>query len=91
MEPMHKCGEEEEVSEEEVTESESGSTKDMVLEELNKEKGNYSDPEASRGDDLAERLHDSGPHQSNSCGSRETAKNEYRFKMQMKIHEFRNI
>ena len=37
----------EEVSEtEEVTESESGSTKDMVLEELNKEKGNYSDPEA---------------------------------------------
>ena len=37
-------GDEEEVSEEEVTES--GSTKDMVLEELNKEKGNYSDPEA---------------------------------------------
>ena len=39
-------GDDEEVSEEEVTESESGSTKDMVLEELNKEKGNYSDPEA---------------------------------------------
>jgi hypothetical protein len=38
----------EEVSEtEEVTESESGSTKDMVLEELNKEKGNYSDPNAT--------------------------------------------
>ena len=37
-------GDDEEVSEEEVTES--GSTKDMVLEELNKEKGNYSDPEA---------------------------------------------
>ena len=40
-------GDDEEVSEtEEVTESESGSTKDMVLEELNKEEGNYSDPEA---------------------------------------------
>ena len=38
----------EEVSEtEEVTESESGSTKDMVLEELNKEKGNYSSPDAT--------------------------------------------
>ena len=37
----------EEVSEEEVAESESGSTKDMVLEELNKETGNYSDPNAT--------------------------------------------
>ena len=32
---------------EEITESESGSTKDMVLEELNKKKGNYSDPNAT--------------------------------------------
>ena len=38
----------EEVSEtEEVAESESGSTKDMVLEELNKKTGNYSDPNAT--------------------------------------------
>jgi hypothetical protein len=38
----------EEVSEtEEVAESESGSTKDMVLEEVNKKTGNYSDPNAT--------------------------------------------
>ena len=37
----------EEMSEEEVAESESGSTKDMVLEELNKKTGNYSDPNAT--------------------------------------------